>query len=143
INEKPIRPAESSTRLELRSMGRLQLLNGELDLAIGLEDKPVLAFLFKYLLARSVAGEPQALRSAVAEELSPGLPDSNQRERLRKQLYDMQRDTNPDVGRLVRANRSHVWFSLDNADSDASRLAALSAAVRQRASLLSAQQAEE
>jgi len=143
INEKPIDPAESSARLEIRSMGRLQLLCGELDLASSLEDKPVLAFLFKYLLARSVAGEPQALRSAVAEELSPGLPDSNQRERLRKQLYDMQRDTNPDVGSLVLANRSHVWFALDKADSDAGRLAALSAAVRKRASLISAEEADE
>ena len=42
----------AAVRLEIHSIGRLRLFSGTDDLASSLEDKPVLDFLFKYLLTR-------------------------------------------------------------------------------------------
>jgi hypothetical protein len=61
-------------RLAIHGIGRLRLFSGTDDLASSLEDKPVLDFLFKYLLTRYVLGQPPPGRDALAEELSPGAP---------------------------------------------------------------------
>jgi hypothetical protein len=55
----------------------------------------------------------------------------------------MKRDTDRRVGGLVRSNRSHVWFDLDAVDSDVGALAIHSRAIRKRASLISAEEAEQ
>lgn len=129
-------------RLIIRSIGPLRLIVGIRDLAAALEDRPVLAFLFKYLLAHAVLGDPPA-RIALGDELSPGVTEASQRERLRKQLYELQKDIPSEVAALVRTNRTHVWLELDSADSDIDSLRALGSRVRQHGFLINAELAGE
>ncbi len=130
-------------RLEIHSIGRLRLVSGSTDLASNLEDKPVLAFLFKYLLARYVLGQPPPGRGGLGEELSPRVPESSQRKRLRKQLYDLQKDIAPLIAALVHISRTHVWLELDGADFDVARLRDVVNRVRQRGSMIDAELAAE
>ncbi len=132
-----------STRLLIRGIGPLRLLVDGRDLTAGLEDKRVLAFLFKYLLARLVLGEPETKRADLAEELSPRVPEKNARERLRKQVYKLQHTTPPEIGALVRANQTHVWLDLDGVDSDFGELKDLSERVRQGGPLIDSALADE
>ena len=135
-------PAPSG-RLEVRSIGRLQLLVADKDQAPSLEDRPVLAFLFKYLLARYVLGEPLQGRDGLGDELSPGVPESSQRKRLRKQLYDLQKDIAPPIAGLIHISRTHVWLELDHAGFDVEELGALANRIRQRGSMIDAGLATE
>ena len=130
-------------RLEIHSIGRLRLLSGTNDLASSLEDKPVLDFLFKYLLTRYVLGQPPPGRDAFAEELSPGVPESSRRKRLRKQIYDLQKDLAPPIAALIHATRTHVWLELDRADLDVDELRDLANGIRQRGSMIDAELAAE
>ena len=140
---RPVRLTRlASERLLIRSIGQLRLTSGSGDLAPDLEDRPVLAFLFKYLLARAVLGD-QPARMALGDELSPGVTEASQRERLRKQLYDLQKDIAPEVAALVRTNRTHVWLELDSAESDVGSLRDLCSRVRQRGTLINAELADE
>jgi hypothetical protein len=141
--QSPDAVAVQDSQLVIRSIGRLRLVSANSDLTRGLEDRPVLAFLFKYLLARWVLGEPQVERTALGDELSPGIPETSKRERLRKQLYDLQRDLAPPVAALVRANRTHVWLELDSADFDVADLRTLANRIRQRGLMIDADLAAE
>jgi DNA-binding SARP family transcriptional activator len=129
----------SDVRLELRSIGRLRVVSDHKDLAASIEDRPVLAFLFKYLLARYVLGRPPLVRDGLGEELSPGVPQSSQRKRLRRQLYDLQKDIASPIAVLIHASRTHVWLELDDADFDVAQLRDLANQIRQRGSMIDAE----
>src|SRR2546426_5831862 len=115
----------TSARLFIRAIGPLRLVVDGRDVTAGLEGKRVLAFLFKYLLARLVLEEPETKRDDLAEELSPRVPEPSRLERLRKQIYKLQKTTPPEVGALVRMNQTHVWLDLESADSDFRQLTEL------------------
>ncbi len=132
---------ERQGRLAIRSIGTLQIRAAGQDMTRGLEDKPVLSFLFEYLLARWVLDEPKVVRPALGDELSPGLPSKNQLDRLRKQLYDLQRDIDPALGALVRADRTSVWLELSDVDSDVTELRSLASTLTDDHELISPQQA--
>src|SRR5437660_650531 len=144
-------PEETSTAQGARSQRpvRVQALSefrfevSGRDIAPQLEDKHVLAFFFKYLLARYANGDPRAGRTAAGDELSPGYEDSAKRERLRKQIYDLQHDVAPELGSIVRSNRSHVWLDLSEVDSDLRQLRDLGERVRKEPALVSSQLAGE
>jgi hypothetical protein len=126
-------------RLVIQSIGRLRLLLGTRDLATDLEAKPVLAFMWKYLLARAASRAAHVSREAFGDELSPGMSKATQRERLRKQLYDLQNDVEPSVAAVVRTNRSDVWLDLEDTDFDIAALRQLGERIRQRGFLIDAQ----
>jgi DNA-binding SARP family transcriptional activator len=136
-------PDSAGGRLTIRSIGQFRLMSAGRDLAPGLEDRPVLAFLFKYLFARLVLGDPQVGRTAIGDELSPGVPETSRRERLRKQLYDLQKDLAPPIAALVHTNRTHVWLELDVADSDIAHLRDLASRIRKRGFIIDAELAAE
>jgi DNA-binding SARP family transcriptional activator len=126
----------ASTQLFIRAIGPLHLVVDGRDVTAGLERKRVLAFLFKYMLARLVLEEPETKRDDIAEELSPRVPEANRLGRLRKQIYKLQKTTPPEVGALVRANQTHVWLDLDSTDSDFRQLTELCARIGQRGPLI-------
>jgi hypothetical protein len=136
-------PGKPETGLGIRSIGRLRLLGPAGDLAPALEDKSVLAFIWKYLLARYVVGRPQVARESLGDEVSPGISAATQRGRVRKQLYDVRKDIHPDLAVLVRTNRSHVWLDLANASFDVDSLKELCARVRTRGVILDAELANQ
>jgi len=103
----------------------------------------VLAFLWKYLLARWVSGDPQVARTAVSDEASPGVSEASQRERLRKQLHDLQRHLPTELAALVHSNRTHVWLDLEGTEADVASLRDLSSRVRQRGFLIDSALSQE
>jgi len=128
-------------RISLQSMGLFRIQRDSVDVTAELEDKPVSAFLFKYLLARSVAGESHVSRSALGEELSPAVPEGSARERFRKHLYELQHI--PWIGGFVHANRTNVWLYLESAQSDVADLRRMSDLVRRHGYLLDATLAKQ
>jgi hypothetical protein len=136
-------PGAWNHRLVIHSIGHLRLISSIGDLATDLEDKPVLAFMWKYLLARAAGGAAHVTREAFADELSPGVSKATQRERLRKQLYDLQNDIEPALAAVVRTNRSDVWLDLEDTDFDIASLHQMCERVRQRGFLVDPPLAEE
>lgn len=139
-------PAGSRTAgkpLVIRCIGALEIRSSARDLAPELQDKAVLNFLFSYLLARLVLGDPKVARSAVGDELSPDIAAKSQRDRLRKQLYDLQMDVGPELGQLIRRNRTHVWLELDGTDSDIAELRELAIRARRSEHIITSELASE
>jgi hypothetical protein len=115
-------PEVSTPRLVIRSIGAFTLTSAAGDLTSNLEAKPVVSFIWKLLLAREVLGEAHLGREALGDELSPGISDAARRQRVRKQIYDLQKDIRPELAALVRTDRTHLWLDLEAADSDAASL---------------------
>jgi hypothetical protein len=100
--------APADVGLLIRTIGQFRLLAGGNDVTSGLEGKPTLAFLFKFLLARWVLGRPEVERDRLADDFSPRVPQASQRERLRKQLNKLQHTTPAEVGALIRTSPTHT-----------------------------------
>jgi hypothetical protein len=114
--------AEGAQAVEVRisALGRFVVEADGADISRGLE--PRLEFLLSYLVARTVGGvDGAADRTALAEEVAPGIGVASQRDRLRKQLYDLQ-SLHPSLAKLVQVNRSRVCVDLDGVDFDVTRL---------------------
>ncbi len=113
------------------------------DVAPDLEDKPILAFIWKHLLSHAALGIPQVPREALADEVSPGISSAAQLERLRKQLYHLTKNIRPELAQLVRINRTHAWLDLTGVDFDISSLHGFSTRIHRLGQLLDRQAAEE
>lgn len=118
-------PMEASGPLVIRSIGAFKLTSSVGDLTSNLEAKAVVSFIWKLLLAREVRGDPHLAREALAEELSPRMSDAGRRERVRKQIYDLQNDIRPELASLVCTDRTHLWLDVADADFDAAALKTL------------------
>lgn len=114
--------AEDARPIEvrIRALGRFQMEADGADIGQSLE--PRLEFLFYYLLARTIGGVDAGVdRAALAEEVAPGIAAANQRDRLRKQLHELQ-SLHPVLAQLVRGTRSRVSLDLQDVDFDVTRL---------------------
>ncbi len=137
-------PAEVERRgTVIRSIGRLQVLHDGEDLSADLLQRPTLAFLWSFLLARSVLCDQPLLRNSLADELSPGLPPQIQTKRLRDQIYNLQHDISPLIGRMIEADRKQVRLCLNGADFDVSNLRELSQSLTREAELLDQAKAKQ
>jgi hypothetical protein len=125
-----VTPRVGVARVEIRTIGRLRIEVGGQDITHRLSE-PRLEFLFSYLLARQVWGlEGPAARPGLADEVAPDITAANQRERLRRQLYDLQ-EADPVFDRLLRSNRSSVSLDLQDVDLDVGRLLEMSRSISQ------------
>lgn len=141
---EPVAHSDAATgTCRLRCLGGLRFEFADRDLTSQIEDKPVLSFLFQFLLARHVLGESRVGRSAAGDEVRPGVSPSSQLDRLRKQLHDLKRDAGPELGSLVRSNRTHVWLDLSKVESDLGHLRDLAERIRKSTTLIGSQLAAE
>ena len=127
----------------IRSIGRLQVLHDGEDLSADLLQRPTLAFLWSFLLARSVLSDQPLLRNSLADELSPGLPAQIQTKRLRDQIYNLQHDISPVVRGMIEADRKQVRLCLNGAQFDVFRLRDLSQSMTREAELLNQAKTEQ
>ena len=127
----------------IRSIGRLEVLHDGEDLSADLLQRPTLAFLWSFLLARSVLSDQPLLRNSLADELSPGLPAQSQAKRLRDQIYNLQHDISPVVGGMIEADRKQVRLCLNGAQFDVFRLRDLSQSMTREAELLDQAKTEQ
>lgn len=131
-----------SARISIWTSGRLRIEVGGMDITHRLSE-PRLEFLFSYLLARYVRGvEVAAPRPGLADEVAPDMSAANQRDRLRRQLYDLQ-IADPVFDRLLRSNRSQVSLDLDGVALDVERLFEMSGSIQHRAVLIDSDFAEQ
>lgn len=128
--------------IAIHAIGHLRIAVGGRDITRRLSE-PRLQFLLSYLLARQIRGvEVAADRTALAEEVAHGISTGHQRNRLRKQLYDLQA-ADPVFDRLLRTNRSQIWLDLQGVDFDATALLEASRLIRDREYLIDAELADE
>jgi hypothetical protein len=116
-------------KLTVRTIGRIELLSDAGDLAPRLVSRPVIGFLFLYLLARSVmTAHDRLLRSAIANEVAYGVSD--QRARVRGYLRDLARLPEP-LGSMVAVDEEMVGLDLNGCDVDFVRLRRMADRLRQ------------
>jgi hypothetical protein len=107
------------SRITIRTLGRLQVLVNDKDLAPGLLDKRVLGYLWCWLLAVAIrAPEAGINRAEMAAELAPGPNRRAQLERLRRQLWDLQHNLPAPLGAMICADRNLVRLNLESAECD-------------------------
>jgi len=112
-----------------RTIGRIQLLTSSADLTASLMGKPVIGFLWLYLLARSVrtAGD-RVTRASITDEVAHGVNDP--RGRLRGYLRDLTRLPAP-LGSMIKVDDEMISFDLGEQDADYAQLRRLALRVRQ------------
>ncbi|HVC77475.1 MAG TPA: hypothetical protein VND96_13265 [Candidatus Micrarchaeaceae archaeon] len=112
-----------------RTIGRIQLLTSSADLTASLMGKPVIGFLWLYLLARSVrtVGD-RVTRASITDEVAHGVNDP--RGRLRGYLRDLTRLPAP-LGSMIKVEDEMIGFDLGEQDADYAQLRRLALRVRQ------------
>lgn len=104
--------------LRIRTLGLLQILDGDDDLAPGLFSHPVSCFLLLYLLSHAVVHPDVAIqRDLLADESSPGVDVEQQRTRLRGRLRDLM-DLPAALTECIEITADTVKFKLDQTAVD-------------------------
>jgi len=113
----------------IRTIGRIQALTSAGDLTASLMGKPVVGFLWLYLLARSVRKPgDRVTRTAITDEVAHGVSDP--RGRLRGYLRDLSHLPAP-LGPMVKVQDELIGFDLDGCEADFALLRTLADHVRQ------------
>jgi hypothetical protein len=137
-------PTDGSQQLAIRTIGSLRVGLGDEDLTGQLNDRPLLAFIWLYLLARALRWPAQTLaRSALADELAPKLAASEQGKRLKSQLFDLKHNLPAPLRDRVIADRHSVSLDLSEARVDVLELRALAQRVDAAGPVLQPGLAEE
>jgi hypothetical protein len=124
-------PAVRTDGVYIRTIGSLSITLGSNDLTGQLNDRPLLAFIWLYLLARAIRWPNDALaRSALADELAPKLAASEQAKRLKRQVWDLKHDLPAALRDLVRADRHSVALDLSAVELDVFELRELDRALQ-------------
>jgi hypothetical protein len=125
------------TPIAIKTIGRLCLLVNDRDVTKRLNEQPRLEFLFSYLLARAASGgDPNSDRPALAEEVAPGFPAASQLDRLRKQLYALQKTLGSELKGLLQVNANRIRLELGGVDTDFGRLSEMCRLLSRRHSLI-------
>jgi DNA-binding SARP family transcriptional activator len=87
---KPHPSAMPPIYLGIDTLGRLGLRHDGQDFGPELMRRPVIAFIWLYLLLRALTSpKDRVMRADLADELTPGMPPEKQRSRLRNRLSNM------------------------------------------------------
>ncbi len=117
--EVPLSIARPAPQLAIYTLGHFQVLVDGQDNTGRILDKPAVGGLWCYLLALAVRNPDSPIaRTTLASQLWPRGNRSQQLERLRRQLWDVQHDLGA-LGDMVVADRSSVRFDLSAATVDA------------------------
>jgi hypothetical protein len=139
----PFRP-DGSSPVSVCSLGRLRLRDGDEDLTPGLVRRPVLAFIWLYLLVRSTADPGIATdRATLAQELTPWLDREQQLARLRGRLHDIAEYLDPRLARMVIFDDQSVRLDLTRYSFDVTHLRSLAEEMKSAGPLLSRSLMEE
>ena len=123
-------PEPAPAAVQVRSVGRVEVLVDGKDLAPALMDHRVAAFIWLYLLGRLVSGSDARIsRAALADEVYPRLDTSTQKQRLRGQLRDIQHLPEA-LAKRVHVDGELLSLELDGCDVDALSLHLLASSCR-------------
>jgi DNA-binding SARP family transcriptional activator len=107
----------SSPRISVQVLGSLRVRLGEEDVTAELLARPTLSYLWQYLLLRAIQGSGPVPRSAVADEVYPGVDSETQHARIRRRLHDLQHKL-PAFGRCMVVTDRDLRFDLESCDVD-------------------------
>lgn len=109
--------------ISISSIGRFQAQIGERDVTSRILDKRTIGGLWCYLLAIAARTPGGSIsRAMLATQLSPGLARKQQRERFRRQLWDLQHDLGSELATLVVTDRSSIRLDVARANFDVALL---------------------
>lgn len=109
--------------LSIRTLGGLRLEADGADVTSALLDRKVLAFLWLHLLARKLRNPHDTItRASLADELSPGLDPSSQRNRLRGRLSELRNELPNALGRRIEVSGERLGLNLNGCQIDVSEL---------------------
>ena len=109
--------------LRVRTIGQFRIEVGDQDLTAELLDRPILAFIWMHLLARAIRNPAERmLRSALGDEVAPGLPSETQGDRLRGHIHDLQRKLPSELTATVDADRKTIRVLLEGVRLDVEEL---------------------
>jgi hypothetical protein len=129
-------PLGEPALLRIHTIGRLQILARGTDVTEQLVGKPMLSFVCLYLLARTVQFPGSTiLRPSLAQEVSPGLPATQQLRRLRSTMHDLQRKLPTDLADRVKVDGDTFSFDLTGVELDVNWLRWYKTATRDKALL--------
>jgi hypothetical protein len=134
------------TLMEIHTMGRIEILESDEDLSSVMLSRPVLAFLWLYLLVRALLNpRDRVMRTELADELTPGLATEKQRKRLTDRLWDMQHGDLPKplADRVVIEQDDSVRLDLTRCTLDLLRLQTLATECASKNGLLPPDLADE
>jgi DNA-binding SARP family transcriptional activator len=127
---KPQSPELPPTYLGIDTLGRLGLRHDGQDFGPELMKRPVIAFIWLYLLLRALTSpKDRVMRADLADELTPGMPPEKQRTRLRNRLSNMLNGTLPAplAARMVVDQDESVRLDLTQCSIDLLRLEEMAA----------------
>ncbi len=128
-----VAPAPEAVAFRVLTIGRLQIVVKGVDVTEELTGKPMLAFVFLHLLTREIHVRGSAVRrSALAEEVSPGLPVAQQLRRLRSTLHDLQRKLPDELASRVKVEGESLSFDPSGVELDVDWLRWYDDAVRRK-----------
>ena len=134
------------TLLEIHTMGRIEILESNEDLSRVMLSRPVLAFLWLYLLVRALLNpRDRVMRIELADELTPGLATEKQRKRLTDRLWDLQHGDLPKplADRVVIEQDDSLRLDLTRCTLDLLRLRTLATECAGKKGLMPPDLAEE
>ena len=116
--------------LRVRTIGQFRLEVGDRDLTPELLDRPMLAFIWEHLLARAIRNPEERMpRTALADEVAPGLPSQTQGDRLRGHVHDLQHKLPEELTATIEANRTTIRVVIDGMKLDVDDLRRLERSV--------------
>ncbi len=127
---KPQSPAMPPTYLGIDTLGGLGLRHDGHDFGPELMGRPVIAFIWLYLLLRSLTSpKDRVMRADLADELTPGMSPEKQRTRLRNRLSNMLNGWLPAplAARMVVDHDESVRLDLTQCSIDLLRLEEMAA----------------
>lgn len=139
IPAPPSMPAEPPTYLGISIVGRIEIRHDGKDLVSELLRKPVLAFMWLYLLVRWLtASKDRMPRPDFAEELTPGMSREKQGTRLRNRLSNIGNGALPaSLATRVDDDGESVKLDLSGCSIDLLRLEELAAECLAKEGMLS------
>jgi len=138
---KPQSPAMPPTYLGIDTLGGLGLRHDGHDFGPELMGRPVIAFIWLYLLLRSLTSpKDRVMRADLADELTPGMSPEKQRTRLRNRLSNMLNGWLPAplAARVVVDHDESVRLDLAQCSIDLLRLEEMAAECVAKEGLMSA-----
>jgi DNA-binding SARP family transcriptional activator len=127
---KPRSPAMPPTYLGIDTLGGLGLRHDGQDVGSEVMKRPVIAFIWLYLLLRALTNpKDRVMRADLADELTPGMSPEKQRTRLRNRLSNMLNGTLPAplAARMVVDQDESVRLDLTQCSIDLLRLEEMAA----------------
>jgi DNA-binding SARP family transcriptional activator len=127
---KPQSPAMPPTYLGIDTLGGLGLRHDGQDFGSDVMKRPVIAFIWLYLLLRALTNpKDRVMRAELADELTPGMSPEKQRTRLRNRLSNMLNGTLPAplAARMVVDLDESVRLDLNQCSIDLLRLEEMAA----------------